>query len=68
MILSGVAATKDNLKGYHDNWLKAMGNNMWKLYRVKRKIFDTVDVTLRDEQLYQTMSNYFSPGSKYKKI
>jgi digeranylgeranylglycerophospholipid reductase len=68
LILDGDAPTADNLKGYHDNWLKAMGNNMWKLYRVKRKIFDTVDVLQRDEQLYATMSNYFSPDSEYKKI
>ncbi len=68
LILSGKPATKNNLKGYQDNWLKAMGNNMWKLYRVKRKIFDTTDVTRRDEQLYATMSNYFSTDSEYKKI
>lgn len=68
LIKSGKPATADNLKGYHDNWLKAMGNNMWKLYNVKRKIFDTADVVQRDEQLYATMSNYFSPESEYKKI
>ena len=68
LLLSGKPATKENLKGYHDNWLKAMGNNMWKLYRVKRKIFDTVDVAERDRQLYATMSTYFSPDSEYKKI
>jgi digeranylgeranylglycerophospholipid reductase len=68
LIKSGTPATADNLKGYHDNWLKAMGNNMWKLYNVKRKIFDTADVVQRDEELYATMSNYFSPESEYKKI
>ncbi len=68
LILSGKPATKTNLKGYQDNWLKAMGNNMWKLYRVKRAIFDTVDVVKRDEQLYATMSGYFSTDSEYKKI
>jgi digeranylgeranylglycerophospholipid reductase len=68
LLLSGKPATASNLKGYHDNWLKAMGNNMWKLYEVKRKIFDTADVVQRDEQLYATMSNYFSPESEYKKI
>ncbi len=68
LIKSGAPATAGNLKGYHDNWLNAMGNNMWKLYRVKRKIFDTVDIVKRDEELYTTMSNYFSPESEYKKI
>jgi len=68
LVLSGKPTSRENLKGYHDNWLKQMGNNMWKLYRVKRKIFDTVDVAERDRQLYNTMSNYFSPDSEYKKI
>lgn len=68
LILSGKSCTKENLKGYHDNWLNAMGNNMWKLYEVKRKIFDTTDIIQRDEQLYATMSNYFSVDSEYKKI
>jgi digeranylgeranylglycerophospholipid reductase len=68
LILTGIPANKNNLKEYQDNWLNAMGNNMWKLYRVKRKIFDTADVIQRDEQLYQTMSNYFSADSEYKKI
>ena len=45
-----------------------MGNNMGKLYEVKRKIFDTADIAQRDEQLYATMSNYFSVDSEYKKI
>jgi digeranylgeranylglycerophospholipid reductase len=68
LILSGKPTTKNNLKGYQDNWLNAMGNNMWKLYRVKRDIFDTLDIIQRDEQLYKTMSNYFSTDSEYKKI
>ena len=68
LLLSGKPCTKENLKGYHNNWLNAMGNNMWKLYEVKRKIFDTADIAQRDEQLYATMSNYFSVDSEYKKI
>ncbi len=68
LVKSGQPATKENLKGYHDNWLKAMGNNMWKLYHVKRKIFETANVVERDQQLYATMSNYFSADSEYKKI
>jgi digeranylgeranylglycerophospholipid reductase len=68
LITSGKPCNKENLKGYQDNWLTAMGNNMWKLYNVKRNIFDTADVTERDRQLYATMSNYFSADSEYKKI
>lgn len=68
LISEGKRPTKNNLKGYQDNWLTTMGNNIWKLYRVKRGIFDTRDVAKRDEQLYATMSNYFSANSEFKKI
>ena len=67
LILSGRACTKENLKGYHDTWLAVMGNTMWKLYRTKKKIFDTKDIARQDEMLYETMSGYFSPNSEYKK-
>jgi len=68
LIKSGKPPVAENLKGYHDNWLQATGNSMWKLYEVKRDIFDNKDIRQRDEQLYATMSNYFSPTSEYKKI
>ncbi len=60
--------TKKNLKGYQDNWLDASGNLMWKLYHKKTAIFKNKDITLRDELLFETMSDYFSPNSEYKKI
>ncbi len=68
LINSGKPCTKNNLKGYQDQWLESMGNSMWKLYRVKKKIFDTQDIERRDEMLYATMSGYFSTDSEYKKI
>jgi digeranylgeranylglycerophospholipid reductase len=68
LIGSGLPATKENLKGCQDAWLAATGNSMWKLYRVKRDIFNTADIRRRDELLFETMSNYFSPDSEFKKI
>lgn len=68
LVKDGVPATKENLKGCQDAWLNATGNSMWKLYRVKRQIFETENVAERDAQLYETMAGYFSPGSEYKKI
>ncbi len=68
LITSGQPATKENLEGYHQNWLAAMGNSMWQLYHTKRQIFEMEDIAERDEALYKTMSNYFSPDSVYKKI
>jgi digeranylgeranylglycerophospholipid reductase len=68
LIASGQPATKENLEGYHQNWLAAMGSSMWQLYHTKRQIFEMEDIAERDEALYKTMSNYFSPDSVYKKI
>lgn len=68
LIKSGITPSAENLKGYQDQWLEAMGNKMWKLYDVKTDIFKTEDITERDTKLYATMSDYFSPNSEYKKI
>jgi digeranylgeranylglycerophospholipid reductase len=68
LVLAGVPPTKDNMKVYHDKWLGELGNNLWKLYRIKREIFEIPDIAKRDAQLYDTMSNYFSPDSAFKKI
>ncbi len=65
---SGAAHTAEALSGYQERWLEALGNKMWKLYGVKKKIFDGSDIALQDEQLFETMSAYFSPDSEYKKI
>jgi len=61
-------ATAKNLKAYQDLWLDALGNKMWKLYEVKTEIFNNKDLKKRDEMLFETMSDYFSPDSEYKKI
>ena len=68
LIKSDKQTSKENLKEYQDRWLSAMGNKMWQLYEVKHTIFNTKEVLKRDEMLYDTMSNYFSPESEYKKI
>ncbi len=68
LIKSGITPSAENLKGYQDQWLEAMGNKMWKLYDVKTDIFKTEDIAERDTKLYATMSDYFSPNSEYKKI
>ena len=62
------APTAENLKGYQDEWLEKLGNKMWKLYGVKTNIFKQKDIQVQDQMLYQTMSDYFSPNSEYKKI
>jgi len=41
---------------------------MWKLYHVKKKIFKEKDIAIQDKMLFETMGNYFSPNSEYKKI
>lgn len=61
-------ATTENLKQYQEDWLDAIGNKMWKLYDIKTEVFKTADLVKRDAMLYQTMSDYFSPDSEFKKI
>lgn len=56
------------LKGYQDQWLERLGDKMWKLYDIKTDIFHDMDIPRRDEKLYATMSDYFSPTSEFKKI
>ncbi|MEN0006285.1 MAG: NAD(P)/FAD-dependent oxidoreductase [Bacteroidota bacterium] len=68
VIRSGASTVSANLKGYQDQWLEQLGNKMWKLYRIKSAIFRNKNIAERDEQLYDTMSAYFSPYSEYKKI
>lgn len=68
IIKSGIIPQKQNLKRYQDLWLEDMGHKMWKLYGVKKEIFATKDLVQRDNRLYETMSEYFSPYSEYKKI
>ncbi len=65
---NGKRPSAKNLKNYQDQWLEALGNKMWKLYDEKTRIFHLKDIRQQDEELYKTMSSYFSPDSEYKKI
>ena len=58
----------DTLKGYQDAWLDTLGNKMWELYHDKTAVFKEMDIATRNRELYATMSDYFSPHSKYKKV
>lgn len=68
IIKNNINPVNENLKGYQDRWLEELGNKMWKLYDLKSSIFKTKDIPLRDELLFNTMSQYFSPDSEFKKI
>lgn len=65
---SGNPHSEQHLREYQDMWLDTVGNQMWKLYGVKKKIFKEKNVDVQDAQLFDTMRNYFSPMSEYKKI
>ena len=58
----------ETLKGYQDAWLAELGDKMWELYHDKTAVFKQLDIPTRDRELYATMSDYFSPNSKYKKV
>lgn len=65
---SGNNNSEQNLAEYQNRWFEAFGRQMWKLYDVKKKIFKEKDVNIQNRMLFETMSNYFSPNSEYKKI
>ncbi len=56
------------LEAYQNLWLSELGNKMWKLYDIKTEIFHNMNLAERDQQLYATMADYFSPTSEFKKI
>ena len=56
------------LRAYQTLWLAELGNKMWKLHGIKTDIFHNMNIQQRDQQLYATMSDYFSPTSEFKKI
>lgn len=67
-LTSGNTHTAVHLSAYQDMWLNAIGNQIWKLYDVKKKIFKEKDRAVQDAELFNTMRSYFSPTSEYKKI
>lgn len=67
LIHSDKPANATNLSGYIDHWLAQLGNKMWQLYELKKSIFSIKDIPQRDQTLYNTMADYFSPDSVYKK-
>jgi len=56
------------LQVYHERWLNQLGHMMWKLYEVKTNIFRQKSIAKQDQMLYETLSNYFHPNSKYRKV
>ena len=67
-IRTGRNPDAENLKAQQERWMAAMGKKMWELYEIKSRIFKTENITDRNAALFQTMGDYFSPGSPFKKI
>jgi digeranylgeranylglycerophospholipid reductase len=56
------------LAGYQQRWLSEFGNTLWKLYEIKTNIFRQKDYSQRDRILFETLSGYFHPDSKFRKV
>lgn len=65
---SGENHSSEKMRQYQDLWMAANGKKMWELYEIKSSIFRMNNIEERDESLYKTMSEYFSPDSPFKKI
>ncbi|MBK7428837.1 MAG: NAD(P)/FAD-dependent oxidoreductase [Saprospiraceae bacterium] len=57
-----------SMSQYQDLWMAVNGKKMWELYEIKSSIFRMDNIEERDQALYKTMSEYFSPNSPFKKI
>jgi len=64
---AGLPPDAENLAEYQRRWMKELGEAMWKLYRLKREIFRQPTAE-RDRMLYQTLAQYFSPQSEFRKV
>ncbi len=67
-IASGRTPDAQNLSAQQDLWMAALGRKMWELYEIKANIFRMKNIAQRDEALFKTMAEYFSPNSPFKKI
>jgi len=67
-IASGQVPNAQNLSTQQDLWMAALGRKMWELYEIKAQIFRMKNIEQRDEALFKTMAEYFSPNSPFKKI
>lgn len=67
-LADGLPLRQGALKAYQQLWLSELGDKMWKLYGIKTDIFHNLNIAQRDQDLYATMSDYFSPTSEFKKI
>ncbi len=65
---SGQRPTANRLSEYQQRWLAEFGNAMWKLYKIKTNIFREKNIPQQDHKLYETLSGYFHPNSKFRKV
>ncbi|PZR96315.1 MAG: digeranylgeranylglycerophospholipid reductase [Candidatus Chloroheliales bacterium] len=58
----------EQLRGYQEQWFSRIGNDLTDLYHQRVAIFGERNVARRDALLFETLGNYFNPGSKYRKV
>lgn len=65
-------STAQNLSQYQQRWLDEIGNDIWKLYKIKTKIkIDTLrakDPSKQYQLYYKFLSCYFHPNSPFRRI
>ena len=60
--------TREVLQGYPDRWQAEMGWALAELYQMKTAIFSQAEQRLQDQALYESLSRYFQPDSKFKRV
>jgi digeranylgeranylglycerophospholipid reductase len=64
----GLIGNLEQLYGYQEQWFSRMGNDLTDLYYQRVAIFRECDVERQDALLFETLGDYFSPRSKYRKV
>ena len=62
------AWTRKILQEFQTHWFNELGNSLTELYRIKNDIFKIQDKIEQDRVLFETLGNYFTPNSRFRKV
>jgi digeranylgeranylglycerophospholipid reductase len=60
--------TRDVLQEFQTQWFAQLGNSLTELYAIKNSIFKIEDKIEQDRVLFETLGNYFTPNSRFRKV
>jgi digeranylgeranylglycerophospholipid reductase len=67
-IPSATEWTREVLQAFQTHWFAELGNSLTELYRIKNDIFKIQNLVEQDRALFETLGNYFTPNSRFRKV